>query len=211
MMNSPNLLTRSGNLLFQLSVLPTRNLKLLRIILSCSDNFIGTWITSTVLTRGTLCDWHFAVAEKNYWTVVGLAHMLQWRRRRQATVYCHGGAAEGLLLLLLRIDTYAHVMTTRITIILHINLIMRTINITLLILRWIFDWITATVWPIFAATRCATTVSNENINFTCNGSKLMFSGFLCVKAKCIWRVEFAWTMNIHSYKRFIKIILCQLC
>lgn len=140
--------------------MPTCDLNLLRIILF---RFIGTCITSTIFTRrSTFSDWHFAVAQKDYRVVMGLVNMFNCRRHLTA-INRHRRAAENLLLLLLRVHTDFHVMTTRITII-HISFIMRATSKALLVKRRIFEWISATVWPKLAATRCATTVSNEMIN-----------------------------------------------
>lgn len=178
-MSLPCLLTRIDKLLFHFSVRPAVDLNFFRIILLSFDitDFMGTRITSTIFTRHTFCDWHFAVTQKDYRTVDGFVYMLQ--QGRLTAINCHSRTAVSLLPLLLRIHTNFHVISTRITIIVHINFTMQTINMTFIIERRILDWIRTTVWPIFAATRC-TTVSNENINFTCN---CMFKSF------CAWKLN----------------------
>lgn len=77
-MNLPRLLTGSGKLLLQLPVWSACDLNLLRVAILgfAISKLIGTRITSTILSCRTLCDRHFAVAQKDYRAVVGLVNML---------------------------------------------------------------------------------------------------------------------------------------
>lgn len=77
-MDSPNLLTRSCQLLLQLPIRSARDLNLLRKALLDlhAVDFVRARVTSAVLACGTFRDRHFAVAEEDYRAIVGLAHML---------------------------------------------------------------------------------------------------------------------------------------
>jgi hypothetical protein len=146
--DSPNLLTRSCQLLLELASCSGRYLDLSRVILLGFGRF-GTRLTRTVFPRHTLRDGHFAVAQEDNRTVDRLVHASQRLRHRLHAVHGH----DCCLLL----DTNLHTVPTRITIILHINPTLRAINTTVVVPAWIG----ATVRPILTATRC-TTVSNEN-------------------------------------------------